>query len=231
MAVYEKDMLLMRKDSEGNLHLLYPITRLANVDGADEAAGVFCTELTRSAGVVHVVCHGLTAGETYAVHLYTAARRRGIRHDPWRHPSNENTGTGYTGKGYANLAGKYFKDADSGIIYPAVPDWMPNNGILQTEWEFTATGETEKLDIVLTEWLLPMLKPVEGDFSNGCTLIGIAKGVSAPILMQFCLVKNGIVGVCKNTLRVGLRACGGAVPAIMAADVGIRTLDLYTSIK
>lgn len=35
MAVYEKDALLVRKDAEGNKHLIYPITRLDNVDGAE----------------------------------------------------------------------------------------------------------------------------------------------------------------------------------------------------
>jgi hypothetical protein len=35
MAVYEKNVLLTRKDAAGNTHLLYPITTLENVDGSE----------------------------------------------------------------------------------------------------------------------------------------------------------------------------------------------------
>lgn len=36
MAVYEKDVLLTSKDAAGDLALLYPITRLDCVDGAED---------------------------------------------------------------------------------------------------------------------------------------------------------------------------------------------------
>ena len=177
---------------------------------SDAAGAAFYTELTRqiegSISLVRVVCHGLTEGETYELHLYTASRRKGCRQDPWRHPSNENTGEGYTGKGYANLSGRIYDSSDTGVYYPAVPDWMPNNGILQTEWEFTATAETETIEIDLGTWLLPMLKPIEADFDNDAYgLIGVTNSAIAPLLFQFRLAKNGTVGECRNTLRVGLR--------------------------
>ena len=37
MAIYEKNVLLMSKDGAGNQNLMYPITRLECVDGAEEA--------------------------------------------------------------------------------------------------------------------------------------------------------------------------------------------------
>lgn len=36
MAVYEKNALLTRKDAEGNQHLIFPVTRLDCVDGAED---------------------------------------------------------------------------------------------------------------------------------------------------------------------------------------------------
>ena len=165
------------------------------------------TEISRVGRTAYIVCHGLNIGESYNLHLYTSSRRRGVRQDPWRHPSNENTGKDYTGKGYANLVGTRYGPSTSGIEYPSVPDWMPNGGILQTEWPFIATSKTQTIEISLTDWLLPMLKPKGADFSNGeYYLIGIANKTLAPLLFQFRLTKGENIGECRNTLCVGSRA-------------------------
>lgn len=37
MATYEKNVLLMSKDRDGNKNILYPITRVECVDGVEEA--------------------------------------------------------------------------------------------------------------------------------------------------------------------------------------------------
>lgn len=209
------------------------------------AGGTFYTELSRISNLengskLSVICYGLTAGETYGLHLYTASRRKGKRQDPWRHPSNENTGEGYTGKGYANMAGRKY---DEETLYPDVPEWMPRGGVLQTEWELTASAETEILDIDIGTWLLPMLKPEEADFDlDSLYLIGVSNGAIAPLLFQFRLVKNGTVGECRNTLRVGLPADyevneeDGTVsrfprPISLGGAPAIPTNQLYTSIK
>ena len=191
--------------------------------------------------LVRVMCHGLKAGETYAVHLYTSSRRRGCSQDPWRHPSNENTGEGYTGKGYANLVGAKYACNENNDVYPDVPDWMPNGGILQTEWEVTAAAETEVLEIDLSTWLLPMLKPAEADFDlDTYGLIGVANSCIAPLLFRFCVVKDGVVGPCMNTLRVGLakeRDEDGNWAPVFITDVAVKETPaiegeyLYTSIK
>lgn len=191
----------------------------------------FYTDLSRDGRYITVACHGLTAGNTYELHLYTAARRRGYRQDPWRHPSNENTGKGFTGKGYFNLAGQHYECKDLNHIYEDVPDWMPRGGILQTEWSFVATAETEYVDIDLTTWLLPMLKPVDGHFSNEeYMLIGV-HSTRAPLLMQFRPVFGNTVGECRDTLRVGVARSGNGGEVIKLSNGGIHRTFLYTSIK
>ena len=185
-------IVLSRMDGGGN-------------DGASSQA--LHTTLSRASQGFHVHCHGLTPGEKYAIHLYTVVRRKGNRQDVWRHPDNTNSGNGFTGKGYGRLAGQYWAGAKDRAQYPQVPAWMPNGGILQTEWEFTAQSDTFKKTIAFHPWILPMLKPVDGEsFENGCGLIGVDVAQSAPLLFRFKLVHlgSGAIGESSNTLRVGM---------------------------
>ena len=196
------------------------------------------TELARSPAnkktgekkTARVICHGLVPGETYAIHLYTSARRGGRQQDPWRHPSNENTGKGYTGKGYANLALTTYAGSESEVFYQDVPAWMPRGGILQTEWTITAEEETQELEIEIGTWLLPMLKPLDGTFGGDrYGLLGVANKCKAPLLFKFCVVKDGVAFECKNTLRVGA-AKGSAIIGVSALGA-IPDDNLYISIK
>jgi hypothetical protein len=176
-----------------------------------------------------VICHGLVPGETYSIHLYTSARRGGRRQDQWRHPSNENTGEGYTGKGYANLY-QSTQSSNAEVVYPPVPDWMPRGGILQTEWEITAKTETQDLEIEIGTWLLPMLKPLKATFSSDSYgIIGVANKCKAPLLFKFCVAKNGVAFECKNTLCVG--ATKGAAIVGVSALGAIPDEELYISIR
>lgn len=195
----------------------------SNPEGGTAAA--FYTEIIRTGPAVTVVCRGLTVGQTYGLHLYTAARRRGNRQAAWRHPSNENTGDGFTGKGYYNLVGQHYMCFQEFDQYEPVPEWMPNGGILQTEWEFVATAKTERINISLNSWLLPMLKPIGGYWDNEEYLLIGVHADKAPLLMQFRLVNGKAVGECKNTLCVGV-----------ARDDCLRIVDgsiqgLYVSIR
>jgi hypothetical protein len=177
-----------------------------------------------------VICHGLVPGKTYAIHLYTSARRGGRQQDPWRHPSNENTGKGYTGKGYANLVATSYAGEKLGSSYPDAPGWMPRGGILQTEWTIVAAAETQELKIELGTWLLPMLKPLDGTFGGDrYGLLGVANKCKAPLLFKFCVVKDGVAFECKNTLRVGA-AKGSAIVGVSALGA-IPDDNLYISIK
>lgn len=198
----------------------------------------FYTDLSRTQQTVTVNCYDLIPGEEYEIHLYTASRRRGNAKGRWLHPSNTNTGVGFTGKGYARLAGRTYasvkiegRPPEISELYPSVPEWMPNDGILQTEWGFTASGETDQITIDLRTWLLPMLKPLEGDWDNGYALIGI--GVSkldpiVPLMMQFRIVRKstGEVGNSIDILRVGQRR-GETLDIGPAGNI----TGLYVSIK
>ena len=215
---------------------------LNEIPEAPKQTATFYTELSRYRGdsekMVCVNCHGLTAGEKYGIHLYASARRRGTSQDPWRHPSNENTGEGYTGKGYANLVGLKYGN-DPRLTYPDVPSWMPRGGILQTEWTFTAKKATEKFEINIGAWLVPLLKPIQADFNlDEYALIGVSAKAIAPLLFQFRLVKDGTVGDCRNTLCVGLAKeknngvwAPGIIRHVAAKDPEINTSYLYTSIR
>ena len=182
--------------------------------------------------MLDVICHGLVNGETYTVQLFTATRRRGNAFGGWRHPSNENTGEGFTGKGYARLAIQRYAGAKkmdtTAAIYPEIPEWMPRYGILQTEWSFTAAADTHTLTIDLAEFILPMLKP-EADnfeaFTSGakCQMIGVARGTMAPLLMQFRVERGstGAIGESKNTLRIGEKIrtdADGELPLSVSPD-------------
>lgn len=190
------------------------------------------TILRREGKMLDVICHGLVNGETYTVQLFTATRRRGNAFGGWRHPSNENTGEGFTGKGYARLAIQRYAGAKkmdtTAAIYPGIPEWMPRYGILQTEWSFTAAADTHTLTIDLAEFILPMLKP-EADnfeaFTSGakCQMIGVARGTMAPLLMQFRVERGstGAIGESKNTLRIGEKIrtdADGELPLSVSPD-------------
>lgn len=187
---------------------------LARQDALEEAAGrtlLPYTTLTRDgkAGTVTVHFHGLVAGERYALHLYTANRRNGRQQKAWRHTPNydfDDEHKSVSRKGYGRLAGKnqgYQVDHDR---YPSVPDWMPNDGFLQTEWEIP--GGTEEIVIDLKQWLLPMLKPIDpraDDPWANCGMIGLGTNDKASLLIQWRLVRleDGAVGECRGTLKIG----------------------------
>lgn len=70
MAVSEKDVLLTGKDAAGNNILLYPITRLDNVDGAeglvhhDLAQELTDTEKTQARSNISAAKQPTVVGET-----------------------------------------------------------------------------------------------------------------------------------------------------------------------
>ena len=148
------------------------------------------------------VCTNLKPNTTYTIKLYTMQRSRGNAYRQWRHPSNEyaETENGEFARGectgYINIAGTLV----NALQYPeeyfsSVPTWMPREGILQTEWQFT-TGEKvsgpKEYYIYLGSWLLPLLKPV---FPNQdyWTMMGLAsdKWNKASRLFRFSVQEEG----------------------------------------
>lgn len=187
---------------------------LARQEALEKSAGRSAlpyTTLTRDgkAGTVTVHFHGLVAGERYALYLYTANRRNGRRQKAWRHTPNydfDDENRSVSRKGYGRLAGTAIGCLSDNGNYPSVPDWMPNDGYLQTEWEVPAGAQEFK--IYLKRWLLPMLKPIvpsADDPWKKCGMIGLGTTDKASLLMQWRLVRldDGAVGECRDTLKVG----------------------------
>lgn len=199
----------------GNLEADNPVWAqlLARQAALEEAAGrtlLPCTMLTRDgkSGTATVHFRGLVAGERYALYLYTANRRNGRRQKAWRHTPNYDIDrdTAESRKGYGCLAGTKVACLSDGVGYPSVPDWMPNGGYLQTEWE--VSSGSEQIEIDLKRWLLPMLKPLNpaaNDPWASCGMIGLGQCDNASLLMQWRLVRleDGAVGECRDTLKVG----------------------------
>ena len=62
-------------------------------------------------------------------------------------------------KGYGQIAGTSY-EYKGRQYYPPVPDWMPNNGYLQTEWVFSPDENgIAKIIIDPSHWLVSLLKP------------------------------------------------------------------------
>ncbi len=200
------------------------------------------TTLTRGRkGTLTVHCHGLQQGESYALHLYTVTRRSGSCYKQWRHTPNydfDDSGKAVCRKGYGKLASRtYVGYRDENGCYPEVPEWMPNGGYLQTEWNgiFVAVaGDTDAIiPIDLRTWLLPMLKPkriLSDESWAKCLLIGVGGRAKAPLLMQWRIVRlsDGAVGECRQTLRVGVH-CPHR-DGVLTLDTEGAIEGLYTSI-
>lgn len=115
------------------------------------------------------VCTNLKPNTTYRIKLYTMQRSRGNAYRQWRHPSNEYVKTESGGlargacTGYINIANASVNNKlHPERTFPEVPSWMPRDGILQTEWQFTTDEKPNNpmnYHIYLGYWLLPLLKP------------------------------------------------------------------------
>jgi len=190
---------------------------------------------------IRIFLHGIELAEgPFELHVYQCMRRR-KRTTYWRHPSNWNAepGKGVCKVGYGQIASYSYAhgkaDTEEVLFYPEVPEWMPNNGYLKTVLPLTTSMlKRGFLDLDLTKWLLPMLKPTEEvmDWSR-CGLIGIQKnGTDAPILFQFRLASNGkVVGEAKDTLAVGMRGSFSPDTGFLTPDMTLKNAALYVSIR
>ena len=166
--------------------------------------------------------HNLDPARTYTLRCYTVSRRKGYKYGVWYSPPDfEEAGKGNHDNvlGYGQIAGTQATKLADGekISFAKVPDWMPNNGILQTKWSVSAGAQTVQID--LATWLLPLCKPYvipttkwDGDFPpvDGnpnillARFIGISKKARAGKLFRFCLVDDhGTVWPTLNTLNIG----------------------------
>lgn len=182
--------------------------------------------------------HNLDPARTYTLRCYTVSRRKGYKYGVWYSPPDfEEAGEGEHDNvlGYGQIAGTKAIKLNDGytISFAKVPDWMPNNGILQTKWSVSAGAQTVQID--LATWLLPLCKPYvipttkwDGDFPpvDGnpnillARFIGISKTAHAGKLFRFCLIDDrGSVWPTLNTLNVGAQI--NSTADITSYDIGV----------
>lgn len=117
-----------------------------------------------------ITMSGLTPDRTYSLEVMRRANRK----------NNVNKWTRVGQYGYALLAGHPYKEVDSGIIYQDVPSWMPNNGLVQSSFIFTAIENYHIIEIDLSVWCLDMIKPIDG----GTFPALVETGVSSPVSLM-----------------------------------------------
>ena len=180
--------------------------------------------------ILEILCKNLQPNTDYVIKLYTLQRNRGRSYREWRHPINieYSSESGYTEEqqelltnsgaysGYKNIAGQPFDGTQLDQFHPQVPNWMPNNGVLKTEWHFTSDekGSDYTLILDLNTWILDLLKLNNilmntPDYKGAqvWTLMGIGNGYynSRNRLFQFRIESEdgNKLGSAKNTVRIG----------------------------
>lgn len=159
---------------------------------------------------VRVAFHGVDSLEGCPeLHLYVCQRRRNNEHY-WRHPANWNasSATGNTKLGYGLITETHYACTEDGLLYPTVPDWMPQNGFITTEFPLNAVSlQRNYIELDLTTFLLPLLKPTDENLEwHKMGLVGVQGDADmAPLLLRFLIVKDGKpIGEARDTLCVGL---------------------------
>ena len=143
------------------------------------------TEVPRK---IYLQCHNLVPGRQYTIKLYTKQRRRGKSSLNWYFNPQDKQ---YTRLGYESLA------LTNKV---SVPDWMPNGGILQNTWTFTATEKTYKMLLPLETWILDLLKP----YDKKWILMGTQQKHNVARQFQFRIYDpvEDYEGEAKNTLLI-----------------------------
>ena len=209
------------------------------------------TEISRKRGNKKILVVKVNGIENFKgtpkIFVYTCPRRKGTYY--WRHPVDANNvvpvdpstlkkiGTKY---GYASLTtgeSKYGSDP-SGVRYPPVPDWMPDNGYLRTEFDIPIGSDS--IEIVLPEWIVPLYKPNGIDLANNelswspASFMGTRQD-RAPILFRFVAADSYNDGTARvfhstnATLAIGLRR-----DAVLDLSDGPNTseiINLYISLR
>ena len=188
---------------------------------------------------VRVFLHGLTSEDAGAeLHVYYAVRNR-QRRTCWRHPDNYDiVGENSSRFGYGQIAGAEYGGGTQ-YFYDAVPEWMPNDGYLVSEFPLTkAVIERGYYDVDLSTWLLPLVKPKrqgDGYLMNWSTigLMGLSQyGMNGPLLFRFRIAKNGAaIGDSRDTLAIGLRGSLNTTSNWQTTSGTISTGHMYASIR
>lgn len=225
----EEEKIIVTKNGEE--------TEIGNIDSPSQNPYTVITKPRRSkenaqegTKILEILCKNLQPNTNYVIKLYTLQRNRGRSYREWRHPINieYSSESGYTEEqqellensgaysGYRNIAGQPFDGAHLDQLHPQVPNWMPNNGVLKTEWHFTSNekGSDYKLNLDLNTWILDLLKlnnlladAPDYEGVQVWTLMGIGNRYydSRNRLFQFRIESEDgkKLGSTKNTVRIG----------------------------
>lgn len=174
------------------------------------------TESSTKNQILQVRCDNLSPQQPYTLCLYTMQKSRGNASRYWRHPAHildPEDGDEFNSynpgeySGFRSLAGEEVVP-DSGVNFPAVPDWMGHAGVLVTEWELppVETGKTHLcFKINLNEWIEDLLKPLDPPDNTSWGLIGLANNRqhNTSRYFQFRIrTSSGAVGTTENTLVI-----------------------------
>lgn len=189
-----------------------------------------------SSPYIIVRMHNLDPSRTYTLRAYTVSRHGGSNYGDWYTPRDytEEATDSKRQLGYGLLADRLIdNDRYPAKRFAVVPDWMPNDGYIQTQWEIPAGPKQLKIDPHL--WLVPLVKPhIPQDASSwdgsfvvnpgtsrlSADLIGIGRKAHAGKLFRFCLTDDtGRVFPCRNTLKVFRRRTEDSLEVYTGGEV------------
>lgn len=112
---------------------------------------------------ITIHCHNLIPGKRYKICLETRSRYRGTTFGSWRHPKDYQEGVDIKDcYGYGSWYSNHGKSVNSAIL---PPDWMKNEGCIQTEWLTDGKGDSYNLTIK-PEIVFQNLRKPGGEFEE-----------------------------------------------------------------
>lgn len=159
---------------------------------------------------IKIECRNLVPNVKYTIYLETRSRYRGTKVGEWRHPSNGRFDSGVA-MGYHEMIIRQSNNDEDGVEFPAVPSWMPNNGFLQTEWEFVPTKSTWSVTLPISDTFDCLRKPIfdkDGEILNWNCLVGTRKKGCKSLEFRFTVFEASSEYVVSqfrttDTLRLG----------------------------
>jgi hypothetical protein len=168
------------------------------------------TEIEKINGVpkkLRIHLHGLThyAGDTtLSLQMWRRVQKRGIV-SKWAFPGKW---------GYGNLVGHHKEDEPLEFpsdIYPPVPDWMPNNGLVVTKYSvYDANGALlPYVDISIGTMMLPLLKPLDPLTRDDLWVLGLSsphagRGLRNTHPLRFDVFRgDNLLAPCRNIVYIG----------------------------
>lgn len=170
------------------------------------------------------------------IHLERCIRNRG-RRTYWQHPATWDNTEARNGEkwGYGLIANEAYQ-YDGDQLYPDIPDWMPQNGFMKTEFAISnLVLKKGYMDLDLATFLVPALKPAneEMDWTQS-GFVGLqGDGMNNPFLLRFRICQAGrFIDNPGSIVRIGIRRTentGSENPIVKNGRINVSSL--YVSIN